>query len=383
MHPSIALMLRSRQNRAIAARILARLGNRGDTMLAHINPAEALMLKRMGGAGTLNPRTGLRQFWEDGGGAGNSQGHAGANGADGGGGAKGGNSGGGNTGISNGDGRVMGGGYAGGYGDAPGAYGGYGADTGGYTHNSGVVGPDGKVQGKAPVSEQQAQTRAAYNHAYADAKDYGNTAGENIGNAVLRGLGISEIDPASQGYGAFAPNSTTGAPVTPGANWGADALDMGLGLAGMATGLPLGAIYSGAKLLGAVPPGFGVVNLGPNPLGGAGSAASGSWGGGSANAGNNIGANGGGQHDGGSRNTLPGRTPPGTGGMPTPGTGPAPGTQPAGLPPAANPALAGLYSGGLAGDPFAGRFGANPFLSPYLIVANQPAAPGYLTGLWR
>src|SRR4029077_15155202 len=41
-----------------------------------ISPAEALALKRMGGAGTINPRTGLRQFWEDGGGAGNSAVHA-------------------------------------------------------------------------------------------------------------------------------------------------------------------------------------------------------------------------------------------------------------------------------------------------------------------
>jgi hypothetical protein len=38
-------------------------GRRGDTMLAHINPQEAAMLKRMGGSGTINPTTGLPEFF--------------------------------------------------------------------------------------------------------------------------------------------------------------------------------------------------------------------------------------------------------------------------------------------------------------------------------
>ena len=38
------------------------LGRNGDTILAHINPREAAMLKRAGGSGTRNPRTGLLQF---------------------------------------------------------------------------------------------------------------------------------------------------------------------------------------------------------------------------------------------------------------------------------------------------------------------------------
>lgn len=37
-------------------------GREGDTMLAHINPFEAEMLKRMGGQGTINPETGLPEF---------------------------------------------------------------------------------------------------------------------------------------------------------------------------------------------------------------------------------------------------------------------------------------------------------------------------------
>jgi hypothetical protein len=37
-------------------------GRYGDTMLAHINPEEAEMLKQMGGSGTINPNTGLPEF---------------------------------------------------------------------------------------------------------------------------------------------------------------------------------------------------------------------------------------------------------------------------------------------------------------------------------
>lgn len=42
---------------------LASMGRHGDTMLAHINPREAEMLKRMGGAGTINPRTGHPEYF--------------------------------------------------------------------------------------------------------------------------------------------------------------------------------------------------------------------------------------------------------------------------------------------------------------------------------
>jgi hypothetical protein len=46
---------------------LASKGRYGDTMLAHINPEEAALLKSMGGAGTINPQTGLREFFGFGG----------------------------------------------------------------------------------------------------------------------------------------------------------------------------------------------------------------------------------------------------------------------------------------------------------------------------
>lgn len=41
---------------------LAAQGRGGDTMLAHVNPMEAEMLRRMGGSGTVNPHTGIREF---------------------------------------------------------------------------------------------------------------------------------------------------------------------------------------------------------------------------------------------------------------------------------------------------------------------------------
>lgn len=41
---------------------IAAKGRQGDTMLAHINPREAAMLKRMGGSGTINPNTGLPEY---------------------------------------------------------------------------------------------------------------------------------------------------------------------------------------------------------------------------------------------------------------------------------------------------------------------------------
>jgi hypothetical protein len=44
---------------------LAKRGRNGDTMLAHVNPEEAQMLKRMGGSGTINPNTGLPEFFFD------------------------------------------------------------------------------------------------------------------------------------------------------------------------------------------------------------------------------------------------------------------------------------------------------------------------------
>jgi len=45
------------------AKVIASYGRNGDTMLAHITPAEARMLRRRGGSGTINPATGLPEFF--------------------------------------------------------------------------------------------------------------------------------------------------------------------------------------------------------------------------------------------------------------------------------------------------------------------------------
>ena len=48
---------------AQAARQLQSRGRHGDTMLAHINPREAMMLRQAGGSGGINPQTGLPEFF--------------------------------------------------------------------------------------------------------------------------------------------------------------------------------------------------------------------------------------------------------------------------------------------------------------------------------
>lgn len=50
--PAVAALLRSK-------------GRRGDTVLAHINPKEAALLRKRGGAGTINPDTGLPEFYPE------------------------------------------------------------------------------------------------------------------------------------------------------------------------------------------------------------------------------------------------------------------------------------------------------------------------------
>jgi len=46
------------------ARLLQDKGRNGDTILAHINPREAALLREQGGAGTINPETGLPEFYD-------------------------------------------------------------------------------------------------------------------------------------------------------------------------------------------------------------------------------------------------------------------------------------------------------------------------------
>jgi hypothetical protein len=55
-------MTRSNPKLHKAARALERQGRAGDTLLAHISPWEAALLRALGGAGTRNPATGLLEF---------------------------------------------------------------------------------------------------------------------------------------------------------------------------------------------------------------------------------------------------------------------------------------------------------------------------------
>ncbi len=336
MHPSISLMLNQPRYRAAIERALARRGQHGDTILAHINPAEAALLKRLGGVGTVNPRTGLPQFWEDGGGGmGNSQGHAGGNG------------------IAGGDGGK--GGDGGRPGDGPGGYDGQGRGWGGA--GDGTTGGDlGPGQTRSGESAFQAATN-----------DYNDSLlGQIFGAKPNLANSASYAD--GTWHTGFNPGSVIGGAI--GTAFGIP----GLGLIG---GWGYHELGGTDVVLGGpgAPPGEGMMKgmgFGPNP-----------YGGGSTGIANGAGAIGSGRHDDRQNSGrwpgtagLPGHQPPGS-----EGAAPAPGAMPAGLPPAAHPALAGLYLGGLAGDPFAGRFGFNPGLSPYLIAASQPAGPGYLSGV--
>jgi hypothetical protein len=47
------------------ARLLQDKGRNGDTILAHITPREAALLREQGGAGDINPETGLPEFYDE------------------------------------------------------------------------------------------------------------------------------------------------------------------------------------------------------------------------------------------------------------------------------------------------------------------------------
>jgi hypothetical protein len=47
------------------ARLLQDKGRNGDTILAHINPREAALLREHGGSGDINPETGLPEFYDE------------------------------------------------------------------------------------------------------------------------------------------------------------------------------------------------------------------------------------------------------------------------------------------------------------------------------
>lgn len=133
----------------IMAMRLQHMGQKGDTMLAHINPEEAKMLKDNGGSGKINPHTGLVSFSgaEDGGGSQTSSNYGGpSGGSDAGREARGGDT----PGFGSGGGGSVGGG------------GGYGAGSGGSPAGGGDRGgrDNSDAQREAAV-RRAAQDRAA------------------------------------------------------------------------------------------------------------------------------------------------------------------------------------------------------------------------------
>lgn len=75
MHPHIASLLSHPKVRAAIERALASQGRGGDTNIVHVNPGEMARLKAWGGSGTINPHTGLPEFYAGGPG---SDGHGGS-----------------------------------------------------------------------------------------------------------------------------------------------------------------------------------------------------------------------------------------------------------------------------------------------------------------
>ena len=63
VNPYTGEMPRFDEGGHVGVKSLAKYGRHGDTMIAHISPAEADMLKAMGGSGTINPHTGLPEYW--------------------------------------------------------------------------------------------------------------------------------------------------------------------------------------------------------------------------------------------------------------------------------------------------------------------------------
>lgn len=57
-------MMKNRPGLLDDAQRVAGAGRNGDKILAHITPEEAEILKARGGSGTVNPKTGILEFWE-------------------------------------------------------------------------------------------------------------------------------------------------------------------------------------------------------------------------------------------------------------------------------------------------------------------------------
>lgn len=253
------------------ARVLSGLGRNGDTMLAHITPREAAILKQLGGSGTINPRTGLREFW--------SESHVNdKTGGDG-------SSGGGSTKDRDRDGgtRAPVGTGNGAYGqvgnqigkDAYGKFDSKGKLAPGITDKQTLANADAlkdklaaqgiSSKGMTPQEKQNALNELeAMRHAYADSLDDGT-------GGIFSGITpFGERNPFTDPDFAFGQIDPNTGQLQTDANWGFDYVGAGLGVAGLFS--PIGSLLNGAykvgKWTGAIPETFGQANLGPSVFGG-------------------------------------------------------------------------------------------------------------------
>lgn len=201
----------------------ANKGRHGDTLLAHINPHEARLLASLGGSGTINPKTGLLEFWEDGGGAGNSAGsNSGNQGNGNGGGGMGGNSNGGDRGgISGGDTRADPG--------APGGGNSYGADSGGYNGQGRGAGGFGLTGGDLGLSPQGTTQTGESAFQSASAAYKSRTLGDRILSGLEGIVGFGDVQPSLTDSASYSMG-TYHSGFNPGAVLG--------GLAGLGFGVP-------------------------------------------------------------------------------------------------------------------------------------------------
>lgn len=229
------------QIRAAIVDIMKHEGQGDDTDIVHVNAQEEAMLKSQGGAGDVNPQTGLREYDPTGGSNAGGAGHAGDSGNNGG-------KGGGGSGT-----------IGGGIHDSS-----DGTDDGNTYGSIAGMGYAGTTMpgSSTPLSDQN-QNGTGWNNAdamaRADVNDEGNSTMDNIGNFIGSLFG---------GY-QQAPSTPIGAPMPTGgwqtdANWGVDPAGLVGGIAGAAFGIPgLGTVIGQISALLGHP--FGI-NLGPNPL---------------------------------------------------------------------------------------------------------------------
>lgn len=223
------------------AAAIAALGQHGDTMLAHIGPSEARLLKSRGGSGKLNPLTGLPSFANEG-----AQGNSGGGGTGGpGGGNAGANGGGGNAGGNAGGGNGGGGNALGGSSEPTGLRGPLGpTGLAGQTLNGSSFAGNPNPMGSRPGSDTSvshdvaasmglspdAFTGGAVNLGKAVTNSYNNGAFSSVGAFLGNLFGFNQ-NLVNQPFGSYVQGLDK-------ASWGFDPAGLIGGVAGLALGVP-------------------------------------------------------------------------------------------------------------------------------------------------